>query len=90
MNTLLDNPIQCPDDEPGLTCYDWHMRDNNPNNEPSDDPYLLDAIKRSRIESDNLPPLTPFEIIEAQSAALKRQKLIDSQLARWAQMWGNK
>jgi len=90
MNNLLDHPIQCPEDEQGMTCYDWHMRDNNPNNEPSDDPYLLDAIKRSRIESDNQPPLTRFEIIEAQAVALKRQKLIDSQLARWAQMYGKK
>ena len=90
MSRMLQNPIQCPDDDNDLSCYEWHLIDNNPSNEPSDDPYLLDAIKRSRIESDNQPPLTRFEIIEAQSAALKRQNLIDSQLARWAQMWGNK
>jgi len=68
MNTLLDHPIQCPEDEPGMTCYDWHMRDNNPNNEPSDD---WDYIKH--IEQGNqYAAYTRDEIKECQKEVKQR------------------
>jgi hypothetical protein len=80
MNDLRDNPIQCPDDINDLSCYEWHLLDNDPINEPSDDALLCDVIKHSRFVSDNLPPVTSIEIKQAQK----------DQRDRWQQMWGNK
>ena len=80
MSRMLQNPIQCPDDDNDLSCYEWHLIDNDPMNEPSDDALLCDVIRHSRFVSDNLPPVTSIQIKQAQQ----------DQRDKWEQMWGNK
>lgn len=65
---LLDHPIQCPEDAPGMTCYDWHMLDNNPNNEPSDD---WDYIKHIA-QGNQYAPYSRNEIKECQKEVKQR------------------